>query len=552
MARNKMKDSHVDSELVYCLALSNQLAALEEFVSAPNVAKIQQIGDRVFDEKMYEAAKVLFTAIGNHGRLASALVHLGQFQAAVDAARKANSTRTWKEVAFACVDAEEFALARTCGLAIIVHADELEELCWHYEKRGHFEHLISLLEAGLPSERAHMGLFTELGRLYSRYKPGKLMEFIKANTAKLNIPRLIRACELDHHWAELRFLHANFDEHDNAVRVMMEHPTEAWEHGIFKDILVHCKNPEMPHRAVDFYLQVAPMQLNDMLLAVLSKIDYNRVVADVKRAQSLPLIKGFLEAVQAAGTNSASVNEAVNGLYIEDEDFAALRSSIEKYDKFDAISLAQRLEKHELLEFRRVAADLYKRANRWKQSVELSKRDKLYRDAMDSAAQSKDSAVAEDLLTFFVKEGLQSCFVACLFTCYDLLRADVVLELAWSNKLTDFAMPYFVQMLREYTSRVDVLHNEREERLAKEKKAAEGELDEPNYAPAAATPIPGLIAMQATGMLAMQPTGMMGMQPTGMMMGGYAEPAALQFMATGTMGGYGMGGMGGYGMGGGF
>ena len=42
---------------------------------------------------MYEAAKILFTFVLNWGRLASTLVKLRQFQAAVDAARKANSAK---------------------------------------------------------------------------------------------------------------------------------------------------------------------------------------------------------------------------------------------------------------------------------------------------------------------------------------------------------------------------------------------------------------------------------------------------------------------------
>ena len=47
---------------------------------------------------MFEAARILFNNISSYGRLASTLVCLGEFQAAVDAARKANSTRSWKEV----------------------------------------------------------------------------------------------------------------------------------------------------------------------------------------------------------------------------------------------------------------------------------------------------------------------------------------------------------------------------------------------------------------------------------------------------------------------
>jgi hypothetical protein len=60
------------------------------------------------------------------------------------------------------------------------------------------------------------------------------------------------------------------------------------------------------------------------------------------------------------------------------------------------------IEKHELLEMRRVAAYIYKRAGRWQQSVALSKKDNLYKDAMETCSQSGNRDLAEELLTFFV------------------------------------------------------------------------------------------------------------------------------------------------------
>jgi clathrin heavy chain len=42
-----------------------------------------------------------------------------------------------------------------------------------YERRGHFEEIVGLLEAGLSLERAHMGIFTELSILLSKYRPAK-------------------------------------------------------------------------------------------------------------------------------------------------------------------------------------------------------------------------------------------------------------------------------------------------------------------------------------------------------------------------------------------
>jgi clathrin heavy chain len=51
------------------------------------------------------------------------------------------------------------------------------------------------MEAGVGLERAHMGIFTELGILYAKHRPEKLMEHLKLFSTRINIPRLIRACE---------------------------------------------------------------------------------------------------------------------------------------------------------------------------------------------------------------------------------------------------------------------------------------------------------------------------------------------------------------------
>ena len=69
--------------------------------------------------------------------------------------------------------------------------DDLEEVSEYYQNRGCFNELIYLMECGLGLERAHMGIFTELGVLYARYRHEKLMEHIKLFSTRLNIPKLI-------------------------------------------------------------------------------------------------------------------------------------------------------------------------------------------------------------------------------------------------------------------------------------------------------------------------------------------------------------------------
>ena len=81
-------------------------------------------------------------------------------------------------------------MAQVCGLHIVIHADELKDLIDFYERRGHFNELISLLEAALGLERAHMGMFTELAILYSKYKPGKMREHLELFWSRVNIPKV--------------------------------------------------------------------------------------------------------------------------------------------------------------------------------------------------------------------------------------------------------------------------------------------------------------------------------------------------------------------------
>lgn len=69
-----------------------------------------------------------------------------------------------------------------------------------------------------------------------------------------------------------------------------------------------------------------------------------------------------------------------------------------------------------------------------------------FADAIGYAAESKDAETAEKLLDFFVGLGNYTCFAATLYTCYDLLRPDAVLETAWKNNIMDYAMPYMIQV----------------------------------------------------------------------------------------------------------
>merc|ERR1719245_1374860 len=457
MARSKVRDKAVDSELIYSYAKVEDLAALEKFISSPHSAILDKVGDRLFDEALFASAKIIFTQISNYAKLASCLVRLEHFQEAVDAARKANSIQTWKDVCYACVDAHKFRLAQMCGVNIIVFMDHLHDLIRQYEIGGHFAELVNLLEQGINLDRAHQGIYTQLGILYAKYKEIKLMEHINLFWSRLNIPTLLQACKDNLHWKEAVFLYTHYDQFDNAIDVAIQHHPSCWDHEQFKSHIIRVSNTEVYYRAINFYLRNHPLLLTELLTELAAKLDHKRVVSMVRQENKLSLIQKYMKHVQ--NSNVPMVNEALNELYVEEEDYSSLRDSIDTYGTFDQISLATKMQTHELLEFRRISAYLYKMSKRWKQSIELSKRDSLWQDAMETAAESGDADLAEEIIRFFVDnpDTPKSCFAACLYTCFPLLRPDVVLELSWRHELQDICMPFMIQAFRNFSNKVDSL-----------------------------------------------------------------------------------------------
>jgi len=109
----------------------------------------------------------------------------------------------------------------------------------------------------------------------------------------------------------------------------------------------------------------------------------------------------------------------------------------------------------------------------------------LFQDAIKTVAESGNRDVAENLLNYFVENKNPHCFAAALYTCYDLVRPDVVLELAWRNKMMEFIFPYLIQILREYTTKVDSL-----EAKSNKKTAKEGEESSFHTGPVPENPVP--------------------------------------------------------------
>lgn len=458
MARKTLREPMIDGSIINAYATLGQLSEIERFLKLSNVADLETIGDKLYAAGNYEAAKLLYSSVSNYSKLASTLVYLKDYTSAVDCARKASNVSVWKQVNQACIENQEFKLAQMCGLHLIVHAEELEPLVLQYEYNGYFNELISLFENGLSLERAHMGMFTELAILYSKYAPEKTMEHLKLFWSRLNIPKAIKACEAAHLWPELIFLYSHYDEWDNATLAMIDRSEAAFEHNSFKEIVVKVSNLEIYYKAINFYTNEHPTLLIDLLSVLTARLDLPRVVRIFQKSDNLPLIKPWL--ISVLEKNNSVVNQAYHDLLIEEEDYKSLRVTIESYDKFDQLSLAERLEKHELIFFRQIAAMIYRSNKKFSKAISIQKEDKLWADAIETAAMSQSVKVATELLTYFVETGNKESIVATLYACYSYIEYDVVMELSWLHGLDDLTKPYQLSVMKENQKKLDAVYKQ--------------------------------------------------------------------------------------------
>lgn len=106
--------------------------------------------------------------------------------------------------------------------------------------------------------------------------------------------------------------------------------------------------------------------------------------------------------------------------------------------------MAYQLENNELSDCRRISALLYRKNGKYEKSVEVSIKDSMFKDAMETVAESKDSALAESLMRAINDKGDKELFAAMLYTCYELVNPDVAMEIAWRNGMMEFVMPYMI------------------------------------------------------------------------------------------------------------
>lgn len=91
----------------------------------------------------------------------------------------------------------------------------------------------------------------------------------------------------------------------------------------------------------------------------------------------------------------------LNNLYLEAQDFVSLRKSIQTYDQFNAIELAQKIESSENIEFRRISAIIFRKNKQFGKSIKVLINDHFFKDAIETVVESQSRELAKNILLYF-------------------------------------------------------------------------------------------------------------------------------------------------------
>ena len=441
-----------DTELAYTLSKLERFTDLQEILATSHLANLTSAGDRLYDENLFDSARVLYAADHNYARLASTLLQLKCYLEALDSAQKASSTKTWTEVCFKCVDENELRLAQMAAQHLVIVPSELVPCCDYFEKLGYITEVQSLLRTALQSEHTHAGIFTHLAKMYARHNPEMLSEYLRLYHSKISRTEILTICEKLHLFRDVVFLLITCEDYDSALRVVLDHPGSQghWSSSTEDIFLECCKKTtvlELIYGAVTLCLQEHPELINRLLATVQSRVNPDRIVSVAQRFDSVSVIKDWMLKVQQV--NSKGVNQALNELFIEEENYEELKISLTECGNYNPTDMSGKLIKHQLIEMRRVGTWLLSRTGHYQEAVDAALSDKLFKDATDFAAASESPQIVEKLLRYYIDNKLYECYAAALYSCFDNTQPDVALELAWRNQQQDLAMPYLIQIVKE-------------------------------------------------------------------------------------------------------
>lgn len=286
-----------------------------------------------------------------------------------------------------------------------------------------------------------------IGEIYCKQFPDKLESFI--NKFYSTIPVAFMQILANHRrWKEyfkLSLLRSNLDE---AIEVVIKHPSIEFDHHKLTAVIGKIKNQSILERLLQYYYEYDPRMLIDLQDEFTDRLDMGILIKFFNEKDALFVLDKSMRRHQTQNPGNVLVSMGLNEHLIQIDDYYGLIESIKKCPSIDALAISETLKSSDKRHFRVLAAKLMANSGEFAKSLSILIEEDALIETLMILSQSNNIQYAEAILGRYSRIRNAVMFMAVSYVLYDLLRPDIVFELSQRSQFQELSLPIFCQMMR--------------------------------------------------------------------------------------------------------
>lgn len=316
-----------------------------------------------------------------------------------------------------------------------------------YEKCRAYDSLVELIDIVIDSSAPQANLIVLIGDLYCREFPEKLETLI--NKFYSMIPaQFLDILRKYRRWKEafkLLLLRSNLDE---ALDVVIKHPSVDFDHRKLTAVLSKIKNQKILENLLQYYYDCDPRMMIGLQDEFMERLEMGTLIKFFKERGCLFVLDKAMRRYQSQNPGNVIVSTGLNYHLMQINDYYGLIESIKKCPSIDAVSISETLKSSDKRHFRILAAKLMANSGEFVKALTVLVEEDALIETLMILSQSSNVQYAEAVLVRYARIRNAVMFLAVSYVLYDLLRPDIIFEHSQRSNFQELSLPIFCQIMR--------------------------------------------------------------------------------------------------------
>lgn len=316
-----------------------------------------------------------------------------------------------------------------------------------YENCGAYENLLEIIEIILDSSVPKQEIMIIMGEIYCKKFSDKLESFINKfyTTVPISFMQVLSKYRRWKEYFKLSLLRSNLDE---ALEVVINHPSIEFDHHKLTAVIGKIKNQKIIERLLQYYYEYDPHMIVDLQEEFTERLDMGILIKFFKNKDALFILDKSMRRYQIQNPGNVAVSMGLNDHLIQIDDYYGLIESIKKCPSIDALVISESLKSSEKRYFRVLAAKLMANSGEFAKALSILIEEEALIETLIILSQSSNIHYAEAILGRYSRIRNAVMFMAVSYVLYDLLRPDILFELSQRSQFQELSLPIICQMMR--------------------------------------------------------------------------------------------------------